>query len=141
MWCRFQKFKYHIFIFLWKRDKRLSDFTFRQTFNFTPHSNDKLDKLSLRIPDLKKVLFQHMNNILWEIGEKYHFVMPYSLVIILTVVGTIVTITIVDAIWYLKTGKVRLFPTWYNRTSKTTPPATNQLQMLNRWTCDISSLI
>ena len=75
-----------------KKYERLSHFTLSQTFNLIPLSNDKLNKLLPDIPELKRVSFQHVNRILKEIDEKYPFVMPKSLVIIITVLGTIDTL-------------------------------------------------
>ena len=60
-----------------------NDFTLMQTFNSTLLSNDEIDKLLLKIPELKRVSFQHVSKVLKEIHEKYPFVVPYWLVIII----------------------------------------------------------
>ena len=51
-----------------------------------------------KLPELKRVSFQYLNKVLQEIDEKYHFMMPNWLVIIIIVVRTTVTIIIVRMI-------------------------------------------
>ena len=106
-----------------------------QTFNLTPLLNDKINILVSKIPELKRVSFQHGKNILKKNYKKYPFIMPNSLSIVIKVPGTIVRIMIVNVIGYFKyckaTGKVKEFSCMIHRENKTPPPATYQLQALN----------
>ena len=90
---------------------KLSEFTLMQTFNLTPFSNDELDKLGSEMLELNRFSFQHMKKVMKQIDEKYTFIMPYWLLIIIKILGTTEAIIIVSIIWYLKyckaSGKVR----------------------------------
>ena len=87
-----------------------------QTSNLSTLSNNKLDRFVLKIPEFKRVSFQHVMEMLKQIDENYPFVMPNLLLIIITVPWTIVLVILVSMIQYSKyckvTGRVRHLLAW-----------------------------
>ena len=76
-------------------------------------SNDELDKFISKIPELKRVSFQCLNEVFKQKDKNHPFVIPNWLLIIIRVLGTIVLLIIASMIWYFRyckaIGKVRHF--------------------------------
>ena len=64
-----------------------------QTFNLSNLSTDELDEFASEILELNRVSFQHVKEVLKQIDEKYPFVMPNWILIIITVLGTILLVS------------------------------------------------
>ena len=123
-----------IFINFEKRYEKLSDFTLLQIFYLTLPSDEELDNLVSKIPELQKGL--------WEIDENYPFSMPNLLIIIITILRTVFVIMLGEMIWYLKydtaPGKVRHLLTIYSKKSKVPVPSISQYSQEDKCTVDIS---
>ena len=71
-------------------------------FNSTPFPDGQFNRIYPKIPELQQVSFQHDKQVLQNIDANFPIFMQKSLIIIITVLGTLFFIILSGTIYYFK---------------------------------------